>query len=230
MNEGTVRAERVLVRAVVLFRIGGLIQVALAVATAHDRYQSFPAALGLALVVTAESIVFSLLCLRRQRIPVGWLLADTAFCVVALVVGAGLATPVDGHTWAHFMYPFTIVTSVAIGLGLRRPVWVAAATIVLAAAYATSAVVLHHDPVWNVMPNALTYPANIAVAWLIARTQLRTAGQLDDSRTRQGPRTRRRTTTHPILQAAARQRAPDPGNPGAQHTDQRPRIPRTGGS
>ncbi|MET8854246.1 ATP-binding protein [Amycolatopsis sp. NPDC004625] len=182
MTDSVQRAERVLVRAVVLFRLAGLVQIAFAIVTVHDHYEHPSGTVLLAATVTAESAAFASVCLRRGTIPAGWLWADLGFCVAALTAGAWLSRPADGHTWVHFMYPFTIVMAVGIGIGLRQLSLVVFATVVLAGGYGLSAMLLHRDPVWNVLPNAISYFANTLVAWAVTRVMLRTAHELDLSR------------------------------------------------
>ena len=78
------------------------------------------------------------------------------------------------------MYPFTMVGSVGIGLACRRLDQVLGMTVVLAAAYVASAVGLHHDPGWNVVPNTGAYFANTTVGWAIAAYVRRAGTRLDD--------------------------------------------------
>lgn len=179
----TIRSERVLVRAVVFFRLGGLAQIGCALVTAHDRYPSLSPVVLLAALVWAESLAFIVGCLRRQHVPEGWLLADTVFCAFFLVAGAHVVSAQDGHSWAYFAYPFTIVTSVGIGVGLRKLTHVLVMTVVLSLSYAFSAVLLHHDPIWNVVPNSMSYYANTVVAWAVARNLRGTAQQLSVTHT-----------------------------------------------
>jgi signal transduction histidine kinase len=80
------------------------------------------------------------------------------------------------------MYPFTIITSVGIGLTYRRLLTVESLTLLLAASFAMSAVVVHRDPAWNAAPDALTYFANTTVAWAVARQFRRNGKATDDSR------------------------------------------------
>jgi signal transduction histidine kinase len=55
-------------------------------------------------------------------------------------------------------------------------------TTVLVAAYVAAAVLLHGDPVWNVLPNGLTYYANMVVAWAVTRQLLASGREADRSR------------------------------------------------
>ncbi|MEZ0070152.1 signal transduction histidine kinase [Streptacidiphilus sp. MAP12-20] len=175
----TSRVEQVMVRAVALFRIGGLAQIAVVLALAGSRYPTIAGTAGLVAALTAESALLILVCARAGALRADWVGLDTGFCAAALVVGAALTAPRDGFTWAHFMYPFTIITSVGTGLTYRRLLTVESMTAALALTYAVSAVTIHHDPLWNTLPNALTYFANTTVAWAVAR-QFRANGRTAD--------------------------------------------------
>jgi signal transduction histidine kinase len=203
MNAGPVtatdRVEQVLLRATVLFRLGGLAQVTIAVSLDSDRYPDLGATMVLVAAVVVESAAFMLACRARSRIVSGYLVADTVFCVAALVASAALTAPRDGHTWAHFMYPFSLLVSIGIGLGLPRLRAVLALTAFLAAGYATSAVYLHGDPVWNVLPNTVSYFPNIVVTWAVARYLRASSREVDASR--------EEAVAHAEALAAERQRA-----------------------
>jgi hypothetical protein len=95
-----------------------------------------------------------------------WATADVAFTAAALAACAWLTAPADYNTWANFMYPFSVVEVLTVGLGLTRLRGVIAAALALAAVYSASAVVVHGDPLWNVLPNAVSYLANAGISWL----------------------------------------------------------------
>ena len=52
----------------------------------------------------------------------------------------------------YFRYPFCVVTCYGIGIAFPRLSAVIAVTMVLSGGYALSAIAIHHDPGWNVMP------------------------------------------------------------------------------
>jgi hypothetical protein len=173
------RVEQVLVRAVAFFRIGGLVQIAVVLALAGSRYPTPGATAALVAALMAESALLIVACSRAGVLRPLWVGVDVGFCMAALVAGAALTAPRDGFTWAHFMYPFTIITCTGIGLTYRRLITVESLTAALATTYALSAVLVHHDPAWNTLPNALTYFANTTVAWAVAR-QFRANGKTAD--------------------------------------------------
>jgi signal transduction histidine kinase len=173
------RAESVLANAAVFFRIAGLFQIVVAVAMAAGRYPKPLATFGLIAAVFAESIVWSSANLRARRPLPGWASFDAVFMAAAIPVGAALTAPRDAHTWVHFMYPFSLIAAIAIGVTFDRIRSVAGLTVLLVASYITSSIAWHHDPFWNSAPNAVSYVANTLVAWAIAR-HLRTSGRAAD--------------------------------------------------
>jgi signal transduction histidine kinase len=137
--------------------------------------------LGLALVVFVESIAVVWLWLRRDRLDTRWLTADTVFCAAAVVAGAKVVPASASHSWAFFMYPFSLLVCVGIGAGYRR-LWQAfAGAATPAAGYLVAAFAVLGDPGWNAGPNALSYLGNALVTWLIAR-ETRRSGRVADSR------------------------------------------------
>lgn len=177
-----VRAERSMARAVAFFRIAGLAEMLLATSLDLTRYPHPALTGGLVVAVCAESVALIGWCLRAGTVRAGWIAADTAFATAALVACAVLTAPRDYNTWANFMYPFSILVALGIGAAFRRlPVAIAGAT-VLVAAYIGSAAVVHGDPVWNVLPNGLTYYANMVVAWAVTRQLLASGREADAGR------------------------------------------------
>jgi hypothetical protein len=81
----------------------------------------------------------------------------------------------------YFRYPFCVVTCYGIGIAFPRLSAVIAVTMVLSGGYALSAIAIHHDPGWNVMPNAATYFGNTAAAWAVARALRRGGCSADAS-------------------------------------------------
>jgi signal transduction histidine kinase len=179
---GVVRAERVVLLAVVFARLAGLAQIVVALAVAWPRYPR-PAAVGaVAACVWAESLLLLAASWRARAVRPAWATADTAFTVAALVLGAWLTEPRDYGSWANFMYPYSLVAVVAVGAALRRLSAVLAAMGALTAAYVLSAVVIHGDPAWNTAANATAYTANAGISWVVARELRRLGRGLDRSR------------------------------------------------
>jgi signal transduction histidine kinase len=166
------------------FRAGGIAEILAASSLDFSRYPSgrLGYVLGLIALVGVESAILVIVCLRAGRIRAGWVGLDVVFCTAGLVASAVLSAPSGFLTWANFMYPFTIITSFGIGAGVRRLPAVIGMTTVLAAGYFLSALLAHHDPLWNVLPDSLTYYANVVVAWAVARHLLAGGRELDDNR------------------------------------------------
>lgn len=174
------RNEMLLARAAVLFRAGAIAQMAFALVTAEGGYRSVRTALVLAAVVTAESAAVAALWWWLRRIETRLLTADVVFCTLALIVEAGMTTAFGRHTWAFYMYPFTLVSCVAVGAGYLSLRGTLATTSALGAGYVLATVVMQSAPLWNTAPNALSYYANTVITWVIAR-ELRRQGRAADT-------------------------------------------------
>ncbi len=176
------RNEQVLTQAFVFFRLGGLAQIAVAIALTTSLSPALPGTALLAAAVTAENALLIMACLRQGGIKVAWAQADLAFNCAGLAAGAALTAPADGHSWAYFMYPFTMLTSIGIGLAWHRPRQVAGYTAVLAGSYMASAIFVLNDPLWNTLPNTFSYFGNTMVAWAVAGTLRRAGRDVDAAR------------------------------------------------
>ncbi|MCW2931035.1 MAG: hypothetical protein JWM19_1997 [Actinomycetia bacterium] len=166
-------------RAIAFFRAAGIAIVGLVIALDWHHYRSPTLVLVLAAIVLAESAALVAASWRRGQIRPWWVSADVAFLVACLWASAFLTVAADGQTWVFFMYSFTVITSYEIGVAYQRLEVVITVTTLLAVGYAASAIVVHHDPPWNVAPNAAGYLAAIVVAW-VAR-ELRRSGRASDA-------------------------------------------------
>ncbi|MFE2939192.1 sensor histidine kinase [Streptomyces sp. NPDC059255] len=177
---GALRGERVVLRAYVLFRLGGLLQVVIGAVATFPYYQPLWAGVSLCVFVFGESLALIAAGLRLRRVPPRVLVAaDAAVMAAVLVVGGGLADRTHGHTWAYFVYPFSLLASIGFGLVLTRLASVLALAALPAAAYAVTAVTQLGEPAWNAAPNSVPYLANAGIAWAVARTLRRTGRELD---------------------------------------------------
>jgi signal transduction histidine kinase len=176
------RAEFLAIRVLAFFRAAGLAEIASVLVLDWRHYRSWPAILALTGAVTAESVVLVVAAARRGALRPSWIVGDVTFLVGCLAVGAALTAPADGQTWVYFMYPFSLFGCYSIGIAFGRLADVMTLTAVLASGYALSAVGIHHDRLWNVMPNAVGYFANTAVTWAVARELRRGARAADASR------------------------------------------------
>ena len=172
--------ENALMAATDLFRAGGLIGMAVVVVNDAGQYRDhwFPAVCLLASVVV-ESLLLAAAGFRTRRVEPVWATADLVFTMAALVLGAAITAP---HTRRLFyMYPYTMLASIAFGVAYRRLFTVLAATVALAGAYATAVLTLRHGQE-NVTINSLSYFTNTVVAWAVARLLRRNGAELDDAR------------------------------------------------
>jgi hypothetical protein len=107
--------------------------MAVVLALADGQLPSFVASSALIATIATESALMIASWARAGALQPVRGGVDLGFCMAALVVGAALTAPRDGFTWANFMYPFTIITSVGIGLTYRRILTVEIMTLLLAA-------------------------------------------------------------------------------------------------
>ncbi|MFF5221525.1 sensor histidine kinase [Micromonospora sp. NPDC000212] len=174
------RAETVLTRAAVLFRLGALAQLALALPAVAGQLPDLGVALVLALVVTGESLALSTYWWRKRRVDRRTLTADVLFCSVALYAEAWLPTSSGLHTWAFFMYPFTLLAAIAIGIGYRRLGQVLAAAAVLMVAYWSARLTVQGESFGNFIPDSLSYGINAVVTFLVS-SGVRRSGAVADA-------------------------------------------------
>ena len=176
------RVNRLEVLALLLAKGTGLLNVGVALVSTASRYPLRTGPLLLAAALAAETAALFLFSLRQGRLLPGAVAADTVFCSAALALNAALQSSALLHNWGFFMYPFTIVASVVIGIGFRRFPVMFAWTAVLGLTYIASGILLVGDPVWNSVPNSISYFAIAATGWAVDREVRRTARQLDESR------------------------------------------------
>lgn len=178
------QTEVTLARALVLFRVAGLAELGIVVTQNASGYPGH-GAMVLALLtaaVVAESAALCTACLRAGRVPPQWAVADLAFTIAVLAASA-MATARYGGLYGA--YPYSVICSVAFGIGLRRFSFVLAATALLAAGYLYGGGYLHADPPDHVTVNAVTYFPNTVVAWAVSRQLRRTGRELETSRSRE---------------------------------------------
>jgi signal transduction histidine kinase len=177
------QTEFTLARAVVLFRMAGLVE--LGIVTAHnvsDYRGHATVVMALLAVIAAESVVLCTACLRARQVRSWWAVADLAFTIGVLVASAMVSVRYRG---LYIAYPYSVICSLAFGVGLRRLSAVLAATALLAAGYLYGGGHLHADPAANVAVNAITYFPNSVIAWTVS-WQLRHMGrELEVSRSRE---------------------------------------------
>lgn len=175
-------AELTLVIAAALYCGYGISQGLLAVALDMSRYPHPVPTVAVAAAVFAGAAAVIVPCVRAGAMQATLVTSYTAVLIAAVVLDAVLTRPQDGHNWTYFMYPVSLINSIMIGLTYRRYLTVIAATVALAGTYVLAAHIWQHDPLWNVLPNALSYPANTTVAWAVGHHLRRTGQRLDRAR------------------------------------------------
>jgi signal transduction histidine kinase len=177
------QTEFTLARAIVLFRVAGLVEIAVVTAQNASGGRGNTAVVVILLAaIVAESAVLCTACLRARRVRSWWAVADLAFTVVVLAVSAMVSARYRG---LYVAYPYSVICSVAFGIGLRRLSAVLAATLVLAVGYLYGGGYLHADPAANVAVNAITYFPNTLVVWAVSRQLRRMGYDLEASQSRE---------------------------------------------
>lgn len=177
------QTELTLARAVVLFRVAALAEVAIVTAHNASGYSGRTTVVAALLAaIAAESAVLCTACLRARQVRAWWAVADLAFTIFVLAASAMGNVRYGG---LYVAYPYSVICSVAFGVGLRRLSAVLAATVFLAAGYLYGGGYLHADPASHVAVNAITYFPNTVVAWAVSRQLRRMGRELDASRARE---------------------------------------------
>ncbi len=111
-----------------------------------------------------------------------WVAADAAVLGAALLVAALVLHPHDS-SGPGVAYSWVLLSSMAIGLaGWPLLPTLAAGSLLGAVSAAVELGLVHSQPVWNVVPNSLSFPGLVLTGWAVA-TQLRSlARQTDQSR------------------------------------------------
>ena len=177
------QTEVTLARAVVLFRVAGLVEIGIVTGQNAAEYSGHAAVLvALLAAIAAESVVLCTACVRARRVRSWWAVADLIFTVAVLAASAMVSARYGG---LYIAYPYSVICSVAFGIGLRRLSAVLVATVFLVAGYLYGGGYLHADPAANVVVNAITYFPNTVVAWAVARQFRRMGAELEASRSRE---------------------------------------------
>jgi signal transduction histidine kinase len=176
------QTEFMLARAVVLFRAAGLAEFWIVTVHNASAYRGHTAVMALIACVTAESVILGTACLRARQVRAWWTVADLAFTVAVLVASAMVSARYGG---LYIAYSYSVICSLAFGVGLRRLSAVLAATAFLTAGYLYGGGYLHADPAAHVAVNAITYFPNAVIAWAIAWQLRRMGRELEESQARE---------------------------------------------
>jgi hypothetical protein len=173
MGQGTplagVRGERLLAVVAVAFRLGCVLLLVTAPAVGSAS-PCRPAVLWVMVALgSAETLVFAAACWRGRRVRIGWVLVDLTTLTLLLALPS-LPVLSSGRTELSPFYNFALIASVVAGIA-PWPVWAAlASTAPLIAA--TIAAALPPDsgyPLWNAVPDGLSFPSTVFVAWVVSQ-------------------------------------------------------------
>jgi signal transduction histidine kinase len=172
--------ELIIIRAYVLIRLVAVLQAAMAAVASYPHHRPLAAGAGLIAVLVAQSAALITVAVVRRQMPPPWLIGLEVVAMAGeLVVGAAISAPGYGDTWAYFVYPFSVIAIVGVGLSFRRLPAVLAITAVPAVVYAAVNVAQMGEAPWNATLDAIPYLLNSGVAWLVAGALRRSSHQVD---------------------------------------------------
>jgi hypothetical protein len=142
-----------------------------------------PPLLILITVIAVESTVLGVACLRTGTIRPWWAAADAA-CVAAALYLASLAQVNGASAGLSPVYDLSVFSVLTIGLARwPLPAALGAAALLVVANLGTA---VHAGqaayPMWNAIPNSITYAGSTMVAWIVAKLARDTARTLDTHR------------------------------------------------
>ena len=133
----------------------------------------------LTLVVIADCVLFSAICLRRGRIPPAWAAADL-ICVIAAVGLSSWPVLQHGRPAQSPFYNFTVIAAPTLGLPAWRPLVSLTGGAALAFMdFFPSLRAGSSYPRWNALPDAMTVIGVVALAVVLARLLRESAAELD---------------------------------------------------
>ena len=177
---GREHGEVIIVRAYVLIRLVAMLQAAMAAVASYPHHRLLAAGAGLIAALVAQSAALITVAVVRRQMPPPWLIGiEVAAMAGELVVGGAITAHGYGDTWAFFVYPFSVIAIVGVGLSFRRLPAVLAVGALPAAVYAVVNVALLNETPWNATLDATPYLLNCGVAWLVAGALRRSSHQVD---------------------------------------------------
>ncbi|NUR63673.1 MAG: hypothetical protein HOV87_34190 [Catenulispora sp.] len=133
----------------------------------------------LTLVVIADCVAFSAVCLRRGRIPPVWAGADL-ICLIAAVGLSSWPGLQHGRPGQSHFYNFTVIVAPSLGLPAWRPLVSLAGGAALGLTdFLPSLRAGSTYPRWNALPDAMTVIGVAALAAVLARLLRESAAALD---------------------------------------------------
>jgi signal transduction histidine kinase len=179
-GSGAEHGEVIIVRAYALIRLVAMLQAAVAAAASYPHHRPLAAGAGLIAALVAQSAALITVAFIRRQMPPRWLIGLEAGVMAGeLAAGAAISAPGYGDTWAYFVYPFSVIAIIGVGLSFRRLPAVLAVSAVPAAVYAAVNVAQMGETPWNAALDAMAYLLNSSVAWLVAGALRRSSHRLD---------------------------------------------------
>lgn len=179
----TERLRRIEVGALAVAKAAGLANVVVALGTDRGSMLSVPGCFALAGALAFLSAAIVAGCVRARRVRPGLVTADLLVVAASLFVNAPLVRHGSAAGWAYYAYPYSLLSTVGVGVVYRRLTTVAAATILLAGSY-LAAVSIFWGSNGNYLPNTASYLALGPVTWLVRREVDRLTSQVDTERER----------------------------------------------
>jgi signal transduction histidine kinase len=176
---GADHCEVIIVRAYVLIRVVAVLQpVMTAITSAHHR--SSAAAAGLIAVLAVQSAPLVTVALIRRQMPPTWLTGlEVAALTGELAAGTHIYLSVYGQTWTYFVYQYSLIMIVGVGLSFRRLPVMFAVSAVPAAVYAAVSITQLGETPWNAALDAAPYLLHSGVAWMITNAFRRSSHEVD---------------------------------------------------
>jgi signal transduction histidine kinase len=161
-------------------RVVALLQPAVAAIASYPHHRSIAAATALNCVLVAQSAALIAVALVRHKVPPPWLIClEVAVISAELAAGAAISAPVQGDPWAYFVYPFSLIAIIGVGLSLRPLPAVLAISAVPAAVYVIVNGTFLGETPWNATLDATQYLLHSGVAWFIVGALRRSSDELD---------------------------------------------------
>jgi signal transduction histidine kinase len=146
----------------------------------HLPYPGWSLLLAIALAVKDGVIIAW--WLRQHRLDPRSLCLDLPAGAVALVVGTGLTGPHGPLGWLLYVYPYTLLVTVALGLACDRLISALASASLWAASLVAALVILYGEPLPTTLTISVAYLISTCVGWGCARLLRRNADELEAAR------------------------------------------------
>ena len=168
-DSAAVRGERTLAAAVAVSRLGALVVLGTDMVTQHLlAARVMPLGL-LVTVAVVDSVAVISACLATGRVGPALAAADMV-CVIALMAITLTPSAVGGPTSESPFYNFAVIATLTFGVAPWRLEWTVIGTLALGLANLAAALTSDSTyPLWNAIPDSVTFVAVGVVAWALAQ-------------------------------------------------------------